>query len=120
MLRRSAFREIRSSLGRYIAIIAIIALGVGFFAGLRVTKTDMVKTTDTYVREHGLFDYRLLSTVGYDADDVAALAALDGGMELDLIAVDLQRALAALGEITGETLNEQVIDEVFARFCVGK
>lgn len=78
MLRRSAFREIRSSLGRYIAIIAIIALGVGFFAGLRVTKTDMVKTTDTYVREHGLFDYRLLSTVGYDADDVAALAALDG------------------------------------------
>ena len=49
-----------------------------------------------------------------------ALAALDGGMELDLIAVDLQRALAALGEITGETLSEDVIDQVFARFCVGK
>ncbi len=78
MLSRSAFREIRSSLGRYIAIIAIIALGVGFFAGLRVTKSAMVKTADTYIREHGLFDYRLVSTVGYDGDDVAALARLDG------------------------------------------
>ena len=32
----------------------------------------------------------------------------------------MQRALAALGEITGETLSEDVIDQVFARFCVGK
>ena len=78
MLRRSAFREIRSSLGRYIAIIAIIALGVGFFAGLRVTKSAMVKTADTYINDHGLFDYRLVSTVGYDADDAAAFAKLDG------------------------------------------
>ena len=78
MLKRSAFREIRSSLGRYIAIIAIIALGVGFFAGLRVSKSAMVKTGDTYVKEHGLFDYRLVSTVGYDAEDVAAFAQLEG------------------------------------------
>ena len=41
-------------------------------------------------------------------------------MPLDVCAVDLSYALDALGEITGETLNEQVIDEVFARFCVGK
>ena len=78
MLKRSAFREIRSSLGRYIAIIAIIALGVGFFAGLRVTKSAMVKTADTYINEHGLFDYRLVSTVGYDMDDVSAFAGMDG------------------------------------------
>lgn len=49
-----------------------------------------------------------------------ALDALDMGMELDLIAVDLRRALSVLGEITGETLSEDVIDQVFARFCVGK
>lgn len=49
-----------------------------------------------------------------------ALSALDAGMELDLIAVDLRRALSALGEITGETLSEEVIDQVFTRFCVGK
>ncbi|MBR1409100.1 MAG: tRNA uridine-5-carboxymethylaminomethyl(34) synthesis GTPase MnmE [Clostridia bacterium] len=49
-----------------------------------------------------------------------AIAALNDGFETDVAAVDLSAALDALGEITGETLSEQVIDEVFARFCVGK
>lgn len=49
-----------------------------------------------------------------------AAAAIDAGMPLDVAAVDLSAALDVLGEITGETLNEQVISEVFARFCVGK
>ena len=46
--------------------------------------------------------------------------AIEGGMPLDLCAVDLSAALDCLGEITGETMNERVIDEVFSRFCVGK
>lgn len=46
--------------------------------------------------------------------------AIEDGMPLDLCAVDLSAALDALGEITGETMSERVIDEVFSRFCVGK
>ena len=38
----------------------------------------------------------------------------------DLIAVDLKEAWNALGEITGETANEEIINAVFAKFCVGK
>lgn len=49
-----------------------------------------------------------------------AVTAIEGGMPLDVAAIDLSAALDALGEITGETLNEMVIDQVFARFCVGK
>jgi len=49
-----------------------------------------------------------------------AIAAIDDDMPLDLCAVDLSAALDVLGEITGETMNESVINEVFARFCVGK
>ena len=49
-----------------------------------------------------------------------AQRAIEEEMPLDVCAVDLSDALEALGEITGETMNEQVIDEVFARFCVGK
>lgn len=49
-----------------------------------------------------------------------ARQALDDGMTPDMCAVDLSAALDALGEITGETMSEQVISEVFARFCVGK
>lgn len=49
-----------------------------------------------------------------------ARRAIETEMPLDVCAVDLSDALDALGEITGETMNEQVIDEVFSRFCVGK
>ena len=49
-----------------------------------------------------------------------AVSTIDGGMPLDLCAIDLSAALDALGEITGETMNEAIIDEVFSRFCVGK
>lgn len=74
MLRRSTFREIGQSLGRYLAILAIVALGVGFFSGLKVTKADMVSTTNGYLQEHKFFDYELISTLGFDDDSVASVA----------------------------------------------
>ena len=49
-----------------------------------------------------------------------AMRAIDDAMPLDVCAVDLSAALDVLGEITGETMNEEVISQVFARFCVGK
>lgn len=49
-----------------------------------------------------------------------AMRSIEEEMPLDICAVDLSAALDCLGEITGETMSEQVIDEVFARFCVGK
>ena len=77
MLKKSTFREIRSSLGRYIAILAIVALGVGFFSGLKVTKEAMVTTTDSYLADHKLYDYRLVSTLGFEDEDVRQLSKLE-------------------------------------------
>ena len=51
MLVRSLFRTIKSTLGRYLSIFAIIALGVGFFIGLRVTHDAMLKTADDYLTD---------------------------------------------------------------------
>ena len=78
MLRRSTLREIRSSLGRYLAILAIVALGVGFFAGLKVCKESMVHTAQDYLDEFNLFDQQLISTLGYDDDSVATILAAPG------------------------------------------
>lgn len=58
--------------------------------------------------------HRACAALGDAADAIAS------GMPLDIAAVDLSAALDALGEITGETMNERVIEDVFARFCVGK
>ncbi len=49
-----------------------------------------------------------------------SLATLQQGLPLDLIAVDLYAALEFLGEITGETVRENVLDRIFAQFCIGK
>ena len=49
-----------------------------------------------------------------------AMRSIDDGMPLDVCAVDLAAALDCLGEITGETMSEDVISKVFERFCVGK
>ena len=49
-----------------------------------------------------------------------ALAALDAGVPLDVAAVDLREALWALGRITGESVDDRLLDEIFSTFCVGK
>ena len=67
-------REIRRSLGRFLAIAAIVALGVGFFCGLRLTKTAMVRTLDAYAEAQQMYDFRLVSTIGFDETDAAKIA----------------------------------------------
>lgn len=78
MMRRTTFREIRQSFGRYAAIMSIIALGVGFFSGLKVTKQAMWETTNEYLKELNLFDYHLVSTLGLTDEDVEDVRGVQG------------------------------------------
>lgn len=77
MLAKITLREIKNSLGRYLAILIIIALGTGLFAGLKVTRDAMVNTLDEYLAERNLYDYQLISTLGYEAEDVEYISSLD-------------------------------------------
>jgi tRNA modification GTPase len=45
---------------------------------------------------------------------------LEAGLPIDLVAADLRDAVAAYGEVTGDTVTEEVLDGIFSRFCVGK
>lgn len=49
-----------------------------------------------------------------------AAASLDGQQPLDFVAVDLHEALYLLGRITGQSVDERLLDDIFSRFCVGK
>ncbi len=77
-LQKSSMREIRKSLGRYLAILAIVALGVGFFCGLRVCRDAMIETGDDYLNRQNMYDYRLISTLGFDQSDAEAFATIEG------------------------------------------
>lgn len=71
-------RSIRASFGRYAALLLIVALSVGFFAGLKLTKPDMQKTLELYTEKQNMYDFRLVSTLGFDGDSVTGFTALDG------------------------------------------
>ena len=50
----------------------------------------------------------------------AALTTIEAGLGLDFISIDLRSAWETLGEITGDTVGEDIIDEIFSKFCIGK
>ena len=49
-----------------------------------------------------------------------AQESAEAAMPGDFVAIDLKEAVAAMGEITGDAIAEEVIEQVFAQFCVGK
>ncbi len=89
LLRKSTFREIWSSLGRFMAIFAIVALGVGFFAGLTVAKEAMLVTVKDYLYRHDFYDFRLISTLGFDKEAAEKFEenadAVEGAVSFDIL-----------------------------------
>ncbi len=94
---RSNFREIRQSLGRFIAIMAIVALGVAFFAGLKITEPAMLEMAQTYLEERHFYDFRLLSTLGFTDADIEKLyqgydsAYVEGAVSVDVLVEDEEK-----------------------------
>ncbi|MDR2796793.1 MAG: ABC transporter permease [Treponema sp.] len=70
-------REIRSSLGRFLAIFAIVALGVGFLSGLLATTPDMKASVDRYFDQTNMMDLSIKATMGISTADLDTLAQLD-------------------------------------------
>ncbi len=96
---KTTLREIRQSLGRYLAIWAIVLLGVGFFAGLKITKPSMVATENQYLKEQNFFDFRLLSTIGFTDGQVSELAKTDGVAKAEgSVSIDALCEIAGSGE----------------------
>ena len=75
---KDTLRSMRRSLGRFLAIAAIVALGTGFYAGLRMTCPDMNLAADRYYDGTALMDVRVVSTLGLSEDDLAALRGVEG------------------------------------------
>ncbi len=75
---KETLRSITHSLGRFLAIAAIVALGTGFYAGLRMTEPNMNRAADEFFDATGLMDIRVLSTLGLTDEDIESLREVDG------------------------------------------
>lgn len=98
-MRKTTLREVKHTFGRYMAILAIIALGVGFFSGVRDTTPAMVNMMDKFLDEKNFHDYRIISTSGWDDESVREFSEqqevlfAEGSISLDAVYSAPRRAI---------------------------
>ena len=101
-MRKNLSQSIVKSLGRYIAIVAIIALGASMFVGLLMTKTDMVATGKKFTEEMNMFDLRLVSGYGWEPEHVEAVKQIEGVVDAE--ALVYQDLIVHVNDSTDETV----------------
>lgn len=79
---KDVLRAATRSLGRFLAIAGIVALGAGFYAGLRMTAPDMKLSADLFYDGTSLMDMRVLSTLGLADGDLDVLRSVEGVEEV--------------------------------------
>lgn len=77
-MRKELFRAVTKSVGRFLSIFLIVALGCGFFAGIKATGPDMKEAADKYYDTTELADLHLVSELGFSQDNVDKIAATSG------------------------------------------
>lgn len=75
---KDIFREIKISLGRFLSILCIVAIGVAFFAGIKASAPDMKNSADTYFDKYNVQDIQVYSSIGLTKKDVAAIKKIKG------------------------------------------
>lgn len=103
--RKNILRTVRASLSRFLAIFAIVALGVGFLSGLLASPVDMRLSADDYCRALNLYDIKIQATQGLTEGDLNAVRSTEGvGAVMPAYDMDLM-----LKSQTGETLTTRLM-----------
>ena len=117
--RKNVLRTVKSSISRFGAIVAIVALGSGFFAGLLTTTPDMRYSADLFFDEGRLFDIRVVGTLALTQDDADAIRAVEGVEEM----MPAYSADAVVNTSGGDTLvtrfHSLPMDQIEAKEPVG-
>lgn len=76
-LIKDSIKEIKNTYKRFISILLMAFLGVGFFAGIKATSPDMVDTINNYYKQQNVYDIEVLSTLGLTQQDVKKLESIE-------------------------------------------
>ena len=63
-LLKDSVKEIKNTYKRFLSLLLMAFLGVGFFAGIRATSPDIVNTIDKYYKDQNMYDIQIISTLG--------------------------------------------------------
>lgn len=115
-LLKDSIKEIKNTYKRFISILLMAFLGVGFFAGLRASAPDMLDTIDQYYKEQQVYDIQIISTLGLTNQDIEEISKVEnvekvcGSYETDgKIEIDNKEIITKL--ITTEEMNKPVLLE---------
>ena len=78
VLLKDAIKQIVKTNKRFISILLMAFLGVGFFAGVRASSPDMKKTIDKYMDTHNVYDINIVSTLGLTDNDLKEISKVEG------------------------------------------
>lgn len=76
-LFKDSIKEIKNTYKRFISILLMAFLGVGFFAGIKATSPDMINTIDQYYKENQVYDIQVLSTLGLTEKDIEEIKKIE-------------------------------------------
>ena len=82
-LVKDSVKEIKNTYKRFMSILLMAFLGVGFFAGIKATSPDMVDTIDSFYKNQQVYDIQVLSTLGLSKDDIDAISKIDNIEKVD-------------------------------------
>ena len=101
VLLKDTLRTIERTRSRFISLIAIVALGVSFFAGVNAAAPDMLDTAKDYYRDSNIMDIQIVSTAGLTDEDVAVISSIQG-----VETVEGVKSIDGVLRVDGEKLSE--------------
>lgn len=129
MLLKNSIKKIKKSFGRYLSLVFIILIGVGFYTGIIKSIPNIRDVQTEYYNDKNAMDIKIISTLGFNDDDILALKELDdisvavGSFSLDTLVNDDVVRVHALEEDINRVLlidgrmpssnNECVADDAF-------
>ena len=81
-LLKNSIKEIKNTYKRFISLMLMAFLGVGFFVGIRAASPAMVDTIDTYYKDSKIYDIQVISTLGLTEADLNEIQKIDGVSEI--------------------------------------
>lgn len=110
VLMKDTIKEIKNTFKRFLSILLVVLLGVGFFSGIKATSPDMKKTIDKYFDNQDVMDIQVMSTLGLTDEDIITIKSVEG-VE-NVVESYAQDAIVTIGEtdavIKMETITEDV------------
>lgn len=84
-LRLSNFRDVKTTYKRFLSLLCMSLLGVGFFVGIKIASPDMLTTIDNYLDDRNVYDLKITSTLGFNNENIEAIKKLDNVKDVELI-----------------------------------